>query len=138
MNIHPTFAPFLRGVAPPPRFLVTYCSSCGEAFGPGDHGYSHCADHGESIAELKAAIRKPGNDAARDLILRTLKAHRFEGKDIAAMLYEAHEAMIGSQYMLHGSVDLEVVADTMSEEITTTALENEAEDYFERTSRAFS
>ncbi len=27
------------------RFPVTYCSQCGEAFGPGDHGFSHCANH---------------------------------------------------------------------------------------------
>lgn len=27
------------------RFPVTYCSSCGEAFGPGDHGFSHCKHH---------------------------------------------------------------------------------------------
>lgn len=28
-----------------PKFKQTYCSQCGEAFGPGDHGYSHCKDH---------------------------------------------------------------------------------------------
>lgn len=28
-----------------PRFAQTYCSHCGGAFGPGDHGYSHCEDH---------------------------------------------------------------------------------------------
>ena len=26
----------------------TYCSQCGEDFGPGEHGYSHCSDHQES------------------------------------------------------------------------------------------
>lgn len=30
---------------PAPRFPMTYCSSCGEAFGPGDHGFSHCKNH---------------------------------------------------------------------------------------------
>lgn len=30
---------------PQPRFLNTYCSQCGRDFGPGDHGYSHCANH---------------------------------------------------------------------------------------------
>lgn len=29
-----------------PRFPKTYCSQCGEEFGPGDSGFSHCADHG--------------------------------------------------------------------------------------------
>lgn len=27
------------------RFLWTRCSSCGQEFGPGDCGYSHCSDH---------------------------------------------------------------------------------------------
>lgn len=30
---------------PSPRFRETYCSQCGQSFGPGDHGYSHCEDH---------------------------------------------------------------------------------------------
>ena len=29
----------------PPRFLTTYCSQCGGSMGPGNHGFSHCADH---------------------------------------------------------------------------------------------
>jgi len=28
-----------------PRFEQTYCSQCGNEFGPGDEGFSHCADH---------------------------------------------------------------------------------------------
>ena len=28
-----------------PRFDKTYCSGCGNEFGPGDHGYSSCSDH---------------------------------------------------------------------------------------------
>ena len=37
----------LFGVESPyaPKFQQTYCSQCGEEFGPGDHGYSHCFDH---------------------------------------------------------------------------------------------
>lgn len=27
------------------KFEHTYCSQCGQVFGPGDHGYSHCIDH---------------------------------------------------------------------------------------------
>src|SRR6185503_8939538 len=30
-----------------PKFAQTSCSQCGRDFGPGDHGYSHCADHAE-------------------------------------------------------------------------------------------
>ena len=28
-----------------PRFSETWCSQCGKALGPGDHGESHCKDH---------------------------------------------------------------------------------------------
>lgn len=28
-----------------PKFAVTGCSQCGQEFGPGDHGYSHCENH---------------------------------------------------------------------------------------------
>lgn len=27
------------------KFPKTYCSQCGQEFGPGDSGYSHCQDH---------------------------------------------------------------------------------------------
>ena len=27
------------------KFQYTFCSQCGEEFGPGDHGYSHCSNH---------------------------------------------------------------------------------------------
>lgn len=30
-----------------PKFDNVFCSSCGEEFGPGDHGFSHCEDHPE-------------------------------------------------------------------------------------------
>lgn len=29
----------------PFRFQQTSCSSCGQTFGPGDHGFSHCDRH---------------------------------------------------------------------------------------------
>jgi hypothetical protein len=28
-----------------PKFDNTFCSQCGEEFGPGDNGFSHCSDH---------------------------------------------------------------------------------------------
>jgi len=31
----------------PPRFSATSCSQCGQDFGPGNHGYSHCEDHAD-------------------------------------------------------------------------------------------
>lgn len=30
------------------KFENVSCSQCGREFGPGDHGYSHCADHLDS------------------------------------------------------------------------------------------
>ena len=36
-----------------PRFPVTYCSQCGGAFGPGDHGYSHCSGHTAGMSALE-------------------------------------------------------------------------------------
>ena len=28
-----------------PRFLNVFCSQCGQDFGPGEHGFSHCRNH---------------------------------------------------------------------------------------------
>lgn len=28
-----------------PRFQNTFCSQCGQEFGPGEHGFSHCENH---------------------------------------------------------------------------------------------
>jgi uncharacterized OB-fold protein len=35
----------MEAAAKAARFPVTYCSNCGKAFGPGDHGFSHCKNH---------------------------------------------------------------------------------------------
>lgn len=35
----------MEAAAKAARFPVTYCSNCGKAFGPGDHGFSHCTSH---------------------------------------------------------------------------------------------
>lgn len=40
----PIFQQVFNGICAP-QFPVTYCSSCGEEFGPGEHGYSLCDDH---------------------------------------------------------------------------------------------
>jgi hypothetical protein len=44
--------------APPPKFAKTFCSQCGGEFGPGDSGYSHCADH-DKERHAKAADAIP-------------------------------------------------------------------------------
>lgn len=46
-----------------PRFEKTYCSQCGREFGPGDHGYSHCADH-QNLEDYDARLT---NDSMRQL-----------------------------------------------------------------------
>jgi hypothetical protein len=33
------------------RFKNVSCSQCGNCFGPGDEGYSHCSDHVKDAAE---------------------------------------------------------------------------------------
>jgi hypothetical protein len=38
-----------------PRFAETFCSQCGDSFGPGDSGYSHCHDHSPHRERLAAA-----------------------------------------------------------------------------------
>ena len=30
---------------PKPKFANVFCSQCGQEFGPGDHGFSHCENH---------------------------------------------------------------------------------------------
>lgn len=52
----------------PPRFTETYCSQCGQTFGPGNHGYSHCSEHknaswhkANDMAALACQIKTQGD-----------------------------------------------------------------------------
>ena len=38
-----------------PKFERTHCSQCGGEFGPGNAGFSHCADHAQPAAQAVAA-----------------------------------------------------------------------------------
>ncbi len=38
-----------------PRFDDVTCSQCGQSFGPGDHGFSHCSDHAPKVVNYVAA-----------------------------------------------------------------------------------
>jgi len=38
-------AALAKAGAQTPRFEETFCSQCGDGFGPGDSGFSHCTDH---------------------------------------------------------------------------------------------
>ena len=40
-----------------PRFQQTSCSQCGKAFGPGNHGYSHCDQHQPDAVWIADLIR---------------------------------------------------------------------------------
>lgn len=41
----------------PARFSHVYCSQCGQEFGPGEHGFSHCQTHIDiSRAKEKARL----------------------------------------------------------------------------------
>lgn len=48
---------------PKNRFEKTYCSQCGGEFGPGDHGYSHCSDHGGETPCETAMAKAPSTSA---------------------------------------------------------------------------
>lgn len=44
-QLNPIFQEALKPYLNPPRFQSVWCSQCGEEFGPGMHGYSHCIEH---------------------------------------------------------------------------------------------
>ena len=46
-----------------PKFPVTWCSRCGQEFGPGDHGFSHCENHGERSDPAQPAPDPPAAPA---------------------------------------------------------------------------
>jgi len=39
------------------KFQNTFCSQCGEEFGPGDHGFSSCKSHRERGMKIEAHRR---------------------------------------------------------------------------------
>ena len=38
---------------PKPKFANVFCSQCGQEFGPGDHGFSHCENHKRHNVEVR-------------------------------------------------------------------------------------
>lgn len=49
-GLHPIMA---KALAPwMPKYPMTSCSQCGKDTGPGDHGFSHCIDHGDDPRDL--------------------------------------------------------------------------------------
>lgn len=64
-----------------PKFAETWCSQCGEGFGPGNHGYSHCRNH-----DRKAIAARIRTDAVNcpdlaDLIQMAFAEAYVAGKD---------------------------------------------------------
>ena len=39
-----------------PKFANVSCSQCGQSFGPGEHGYSHCEDHRRGDEDMLTAM----------------------------------------------------------------------------------
>ena len=64
-----------------PKFERTHCSQCGGEFGPGNAGFSHCADHAQPAAQAVA----PDNKA--DRVHAIVNAGPFPGMSEA---FDAH------------------------------------------------
>lgn len=118
-NIHPTMAPFLAAAKaigqgkPLPRFTSTYCSQCGEEFGPGDHGYSHCSDHWEKPLPPARHFCKEV-----ELIHLIAQINTFEltGEQAAQIAHALHGALVNSLYIEHGTVNFEANAELILKE----------------------
>ncbi len=50
-----------------PRFANVSCSQCGQDFGPGDHGFSHCEHHKQVEAVATEEQVRPSADATPPL-----------------------------------------------------------------------
>lgn len=73
-----------------PRFAETFCSQCGQGFGPGEHGFSHCDDHPgwkrDRKLKRQAAAQK---GAATRRRLQIMKANR--EKEVETILQEMRD-----------------------------------------------
>lgn len=79
-----------------PKFPNTYCSQCGQEFGPGDHGFSMCRGHRTSNLEnLKIAYERVGTIADCEFDqMRTADARFIEAAhDLMPRLLEAVETL---------------------------------------------
>jgi hypothetical protein len=79
LSIDPPLASTGWAARKAPKFAVTYCSQCGEEFGPGDSGFSHCDQHPKPAWLIKSKERADLIEA----IWRTNMARR----DAAAAAY---------------------------------------------------
>jgi len=49
------------------KFQSVSCSQCGESFGPGNHGFSHCQNHEGKTPEVIACITQMRGELAHRL-----------------------------------------------------------------------
>tara|TARA_R110000824_G_scaffold18243_10_gene72635 strand:+ start:1018 stop:1362 length:345 start_codon:yes stop_codon:yes gene_type:complete len=72
------------------RFDEVFCSSCGEGFGPGNHGFSHCEHHSSEALELRSSYHVVVADiVAMSTRLVLMPASFFESLQSSALaLYE--------------------------------------------------
>jgi len=88
----------------PPRFANVTCSQCGGEFGPGNEGFSHCADHQDltRIREHARALSSRKKDtrdmqeqflAARGLTVEKAKRLTKAGRDKLTRYYKTWLAM---------------------------------------------
>ena len=78
-----------------PRFANVSCSQCGEDFGPGDNGFSHCDDHPRKI-----------------VINYDPKPIPYFGYDYTAQ----REGDTGEDLTGHGATEAEAIADLLDRE----------------------
>lgn len=53
-----------------PKFQNVSCSQCGEEFGPGDSGFSHCSDHWSPGVRMAMAVFEAGLAKRRELLAK--------------------------------------------------------------------
>lgn len=107
-----------------PRFPVTFCSQCGEEFGPGNHGFSHCSDHEQSwdddplaFSQLPsqrdplAALEECARDAAR---LDWIARQSLEDLAMGIVIDSNHDGeyyVCGDDYKMHYGETLRAAID---------------------------
>lgn len=72
------------------RFQNVFCSQCGQDFGPGEHGFSHCENHPgwkrDRMLKRKASARKAADTRQRKAIIKFNAS-----QPIQELLKEMHE-----------------------------------------------
>jgi hypothetical protein len=66
-----------------PRFLEVFCSQCGQSFGPGDHGFSHCSSHRrhDIVEAIPCTVSDEYHDSVFAGVIEILADHRMAEPD---------------------------------------------------------